>query len=317
MSSKPVHKESSMVLEGSPSAEQDPDLMIALVRRTLFAPGFDLAKEGWVEQLSARYLTQSERHIVEFMAGSKKIMSWTKLWAYSFVTTLGISLCLFILPYIVLFWDSLISRVGPINLIILFAALKIVAFLGMCCLALSAIAATLLFCLPPMMSFLFDGFRLYRTSEKTIPMYAVYPIGFWPMIRIQWKLSLVRLVLSFPAICSFSFGVNSVFRLTPGLGVELAFKCIGILLIITVLGLLLAFSDGTTSNVISIYKIINGIGIILTGVGIFRLTDATMHGTIWQFFSVWLVMITLLFLWLMVVGKLYNQGKVDLLGKAA
>ncbi len=299
-----------------PSSVLDSDLMAAQVRRTLFTPGFDLAKQGWVERLSARYLSQSEQQVLEFMAGGTKINDWTKLWKLGLACATATSLGLLCSPLAFEFWKYLTQNI-PGKFAILFILLAMGVILGFLSIVLFAVASIFLFCCSPAAGYALSGFRLYRTSEKTIPIYAVYPIGFWPMIRIQWKLSLIRLILSFPALVVLGIGINSVFNLSSGIGIELAVKMVCVLMLILCLGMADGFSRGTSCGFASLFETIHGIGILLSGCGITRLLYLIAAGSTWEFATVWLIFMGLMFLWLLAFGKLYNHGKVDLLRKAA
>lgn len=308
--------ETQVVLGELPPVEADIDLMAAQVRRTLFTPGFDLAKQGWVERLSARYLSQSEQQVLEFMAGGTKINDWTKLWKLGLTFATTTSLGLLCSPLAFEFWKYLTQNT-PGKFAILFILLAMGVILGFLSLALCAVISILLFCCSPAAGYTLSGFRLYRTAEKTIPIYAVYPIGFWPMIRIQWKLSLIRLILSFPALVVLGIGINSVFNLSSGIGIELAVKMICVLMLILCLGMGDGFSRGTSCGFASLFETIHGIGILLSGCGITGLLYLIAAGSTGEFATVWLVTVSLMFLWLLAFGKLYNHGKVDLLRKAA
>ena len=303
-------------LGSPPPAQPDAGLMAVQVRQTLFNPGFDLTKEGWVERLSARFLTRSEQHLLEFMFGSSKKSNWTKLWWTGLISTILVCACLINGPQLLRLWEHQIHQI-PVKHEPFFDLLTGIGGLGAVLGGLYSVAAIFLFCFSTAIADWWQGFQPHRTSEKTIPIHAVYPTGFWPILRIQWKLSLIRLVLSFPALVFLSIGINSVFKLSPGIGIELAVKIVCILLATLFVGMMDGFSRTTTGSFISLFKLINVGGTLLTLGGVFSLGYLAVRGSTWEFARVWLVFISLMFLWLMVFGKLYNRGKVDLLQKAA
>jgi hypothetical protein len=123
--------------------------------------------------------------------------------------------------------------------------------------------------------------------------------------------------LSFPALVLLGIGINSVFNLSSGIGIELAVKMVCVLMVIQCLGMADGFSRGTSSGFTSLFETLHGIGILLSGCGITYLIFLIKTGSTWEFAMVWLASITFMFLWLLAFGKLYNHGKVDLLRKAA
>ncbi|MBI4747214.1 MAG: hypothetical protein HY774_01915 [Acidobacteria bacterium] len=299
-----------------PSATSDSDLMAAQVRRNLFTPGFDLAKEGWVERLVARSLSPSEQHLFEFMSGGKKTTDWTKLWLYILGGTAFASFSISVLPALLRFFDFL-GKQNPFLFSVLFPLLGMILLLGFGFFNLVLVIQILQFSCSPAFSFSFPGFQSHRAAEKIIPCHAIYPIGFWAMLRIQWKLCLIRSILIFPGVALLSIGSCNLFHYPLLTGVQIALKITCILLTVFIIGMADCFWNGTSSGIVSVFNFISVSAVLTLGGGITGLGFLALWRPTWEFATAWLVSITFMFLWLRIFGKLYNHGKVDLLRKAA
>ena len=294
----------------------DSELMAAQVRRTLFTPGFDLARESWVEQLTARYLTQSEQQVFEFMSGGKKTTDWTKLWWYILGGTAFASSVISVLPALFRLFDFL-EKENPFLFPVLFPFLGMILLLGFGLFNLVLLVKILQFSCSPAFSFSFPGFQSHRAAEKIISYHAVYPIGFWAMLRIQWKLCLIRSILIFPSLALLSLGYCNLFQYPLVTGVQVALKITCILLTVFIFGMADCFWNGTSSGIVSVFNFISVSAVLAIGGGITGLGFLAIWRPTWEFATAWLVVIALTFLWLRLFGKLYNTGKVDLLRKAA
>lgn len=299
-----------------PSPVVDSESMAAQIRRTLFTPGFDLAREGWVEQLTARYLTQSEQQVFEFMSGGKKTTNWTKLWLYMFG---GTAVTLILIPTLPMLnqFSIYLAKQSPFLLSILFPLLRMLFLLGFGLFNLVLVIKILQFSCSPAFSFSLPGFQSHRAAEKIIPCHAIYPIGFWAMLRIQWKLCLIRSILIFPSLALLSLGYCNLFQYPLVTGVQVALKITCILLTVFILGMADCFWNGTSSGIVSVFNFISVSAVLAIGGGITGLGFLAIWRPTWEFATAWLVVIALTFLWLRLFGKLYNTGKVDLLRKAA
>jgi hypothetical protein len=146
---------------------QKPEQAGAVIQNRQFLDGFDWEHARFVERFAGRLLNSRERVVAEFMVASNP--GWTR-WVRIVLAAVLIG--------VVVGWTlaaGLSSVVGTLMfLVIYFAA---VSFIGT-----------------------WRGFLSPPSGGLQSPIYAVYPIGYWELMRVVLKVNLARIAICVPFV---------------------------------------------------------------------------------------------------------------------
>ena len=144
---------------------QTPEEAQATIQGRQFLAGFDWQNAGFVEQFASRLLNPRERMVAEFMVAANPL--WTPHLRRLFIT---VSFA------VVLGWMFAASMVSSGPMIAFFA----------------------IYFLWASFSVTWRGFAPPRDGSLQSPIYAVYPVGFWELMRAVLKINLARCVICVP-----------------------------------------------------------------------------------------------------------------------
>ena len=257
----------------------NPDAFAAIkarIRTREFLQEFNWQRAGWVERIAGRWLTPSQRITAEFLSAGSP--AWTRQ-----ILRLGLILCGAAL--LVWFFPQILGFAG-------------VVFIGVVSLMQAGRGKGN-----------WPGASIRQISGSNISMYATYPIGFWQIAGVAFKVHLARSTLFFPFVSLAAFACFAAAQtpwLTAGL---LAGKAMTVLLAYGIVQPVGLVSNGTNDG--AKLRIILSI-ILWALLGILSLIFLWIAPGVFTFLLAAATLLGLCVAALWIYGRAYNHGWFDL-----
>lgn len=157
--------------------KKEPEEAATAIQQRQFLDGFDWKNAAFVERLVGRILNTREQVIAEFMVAAQP--TWTAQWR-------RFPIAVTVMAGTVWFFMKMGAKTGVMPFLAIY-------FLGVLFVGR------------------WRGFAAITGAGLQSPMYAVYPIGFWEMMRVILKINLLKFALGAPVV----FAVLLILDRTP------------------------------------------------------------------------------------------------------
>lgn len=180
-----------------------------------YLEGYDWAHAGWIENVAARWFSEREKNVAEFMLGDQ-IGAWTKRWRKAaLVAAAGIIVAALVRGSLIPDW-------------ILYV--------------IGAIAATFG---APVLGGAWQAFQGTPTSGLLTAAYASFPISYGEISRVMMKSNLVRISVFSPFVIAYSVAVTVHFWYPPAQGAMIGIKLLALTLLLQPVMIAGRFSSGS------------------------------------------------------------------------